>query len=272
MFMLFLIIPAVLGFLVSFTDYTGLSPKYNFVGLTNYKNMFSDRYIIRALQNNFVYALIYTPATLLLSLLLATVLNHLRWLKKIFRTVIFLPYITSMVAVAVIWKMIFNPLDGPLNTMLSIFIKEPPEWIVSSKWALYAVIVVAVWKSCGYYMLIFLAGMQNIPNSLYESASLDGAGNFHQYFFITLPMLSPTIFLNVVLVIMNSFQVFDLVNVMTNGGPGMSTNVLVLRIYQEAFKSSRMGYSSAIAYFLFGIILFITLIQFILQKRWVHYE
>jgi ABC-type sugar transport system permease subunit len=272
MFMLFLIIPSFLGLWTSFTDYTGLSPRYNVVGLSNYVKMFSDRYIIRSIKNNLIYALIYTPVTLLLSLLFATLLDHLVLFKKLFRTIIFLPYITSMVAVAVIWKMIFNPLDGPLNAALSLFIKTPPQWIVSSNSALYAVIIVSVWKSCGYYMLIFLAGMQNIPNSLYESASLDGANVVKKYFFITLPMLSPTIFLNVVLVTMSSFQVFDLVSVMTEGGPGMSTNVLVFRIYQEAFKSFNMGYSSAIAYFLFCIILMITLFQFIMQKYWVYYE
>jgi multiple sugar transport system permease protein len=273
MFLVFLIIPAIIGFFVSLTDYSGLSGNYIFKGLENYSKMFGDRYFKTSIKNNIIYALIFTPATMLISLFTATLLNQINRFTKLFRTVLFLPYVTSMVAVAVIWKVIFNPLGGPLNTILeNIGIQNPPQWLAASSSALYAVIIVSVWKNCGYYMLIFLAGMQNIPDSLYESAELDGAKSLQKYLRITLPMLSPTIFLNLILVIISSFQVFDLISVMTEGGPGMSTNVLVFRIYYEAFKAGRMGYASAIAYFLFAIVLVITLIQFALQKYWVYYE
>ena len=178
-----------------------------------------------------------------------------------------------MVSVAVIWKMICNPQGGPLNTVLGqLGISNPPQWLASTTWALYAVIIVSVWKNCGYYMMIFLAGLQNVPDSLYEAAALDGAGKLQQYFRITLPLISPTIFLNLILVTINSFQVFDLVSVMTDGGPGMSTNVLAYRIYYEGFKSMHMGYASAISYFLFAVILVITIIQFVAQKHWVNYD
>ena len=178
-----------------------------------------------------------------------------------------------MVSIAVVWKLIFNHTGGPLNLLLAgIGIAEPPKWLMSSNWALYAVIIISVWKSFGYYMLILLAGMQTIPSYLYEAAEIDGASSFQRYRKITLPLLSPTIFLCIVMLLINSFQVFDLVSVLTKGGPGYATQVLVFRIYTEAFTYSRMGYASAIAYFLFLIVLVITIIQFIGQKYWVHYE
>lgn len=272
-FSLFMFLPIILGFWYSLTDYTGLSRDYRFIGFQNYLKMFGDRYFRVSIVNNCIYAVLYSLFTMLCSLVLATLLHNLSRFRKLFRTVFFLPYITSMVSVAVIWKMIFNPAGGPLNTILEqIGIHNPPQWLASTDLALYAVVIVSVWKTCGYYMLIFLAGLQNISESLYESAALDGAGRWKQYFKITLPMITPTIFLNMVLITISSFQVFDLINVMTEGGPGMSTNVLSYRIYYEGFKRMDMGYASAIAYFLFGILLIITLLQFALQKRWVHYD
>lgn len=272
-FILLMFLPILLGFWYSLTDYTGLSKEMNFIGLEHYIKMFSDRYFRVSLKNNVIYAVLYTVLTMILSLFLATMLHMVTKGRKLFRTVFFLPYVTSMVSVAIIWKMIFNPMSGPLNTILTqLGIENPPQWLASTMWALYAVIIVSVWKSCGYYMLIFLAGLQNIPDSLYESAALDGASGLQKYVRITLPMVSPTIFLNMILVTISSFQVFDLINVMTEGGPGMSTNVLAYRIYYEGFKRMNMGYASAIAYFLFAVILIITALQFVIQKRWVHYD
>lgn len=272
-FILLMFLPILLGFWYSLTDYTGLSKEMNFIGLEHYIKMFSDRYFRVSLKNNVIYAVLYTVLTMILSLFLATMLHRVTKGRKLFRTVFFLPYVTSMVSVAIIWKMIFNPMSGPLNTILTqLGIENPPQWLASTTWALYAVIIVSVWKSCGYYMLIFLAGLQNIPDSLYESAALDGASGLQKYVRITLPMVSPTIFLNMILVTISSFQVFDLINVMTEGGPGMSTNVLAYRIYYEGFKRMNMGYASAIAYFLFAVILIITALQFMIQKRWVHYD
>lgn len=272
-FTLFMFLPILLGFWYSLTDYTGLSKDYSFIGIQNYLDLFGDRYFKVSIKNNVIYAVLYSAFTMLISLVLATFLNRLTRLRKLFRTVFFLPYISSMVSVAIIWKMIFNASDGPLNAILKqIGIANPPKWLASTDWALYAVIIVSVWKFCGYYMLIFLAGLQNIPDSLYESAALDGANAWQRYFHITLPMISPTVFLNLILITISSFQVFDLINIMTQGGPGMSTNVLAYRIYYEGFQRSHMGYASAIAYFLFAIILVITLFQFAMQKHWVNYD
>ncbi len=271
-FLIFSMIPAVLGFAISFTNYDGYQT-FDFVGLQNYVRMFSDEYFLVSLKNNVIYTCLSVPLTLVFALLLAQMLNRKIPLAGAFKTVCYFPYITSMVAVGVVFQLLFNPRLGPINMVLrAAGVSNPPGWLTSTTWALYAVILVGVWKQTGYYMLLFLAGLKGIPKPLYESADIDGAGGIRQFFSITLPMLSPTIFLVSVLSIISSFQVFDLVAVMTNGGPGRATNVLVYRIYQEGFEYSRFGYASAMAYFLFMIILIVTLIQFRGQKNWVTYE
>lgn len=272
-FLFFFLVPILIGAGFSFTDASGLSlSNFKFVGFDNYVSLFSDKYFLTSLKNNIIYAALFTPLTLFLALFFALILNHVKFGRKFFRVCYFLPYITSMVSIAIVWKLIFNPVNGPLNTVLMFLgITEPPKWLLSSRWAIYAIIIISVWKYFGYYMLILLAGLQTIPSHLYESADIDGAGSVRKFFKITLPLLSPTIFLCVVMLIINSFQVFDLVSVLTDGGPGMSTNVLVYRIYVEGFSYSKIGYASAISYFLFLVVLAITGFQFIGQKYWVHY-
>lgn len=272
-FLLFFFLPILSGAVFSFTDFNGFNlDSLQFVKLENYNRLFSDDYFLNAFSNNLIYALLFTPLTLLLALFFAAVLNRVTFGRKFFRVCFFLPYISSMVSVAVIWKLIFSP-NGPLSSMLmGLGVSEPPKWLMSSDWALYALIIIAVWKNFGYYMLILLAGMQTIPGYLYEAAEIDDASAFQRFRKITLPMLSPTIFLCIVMLLINSFQVFDLVNVLTRGGPGYATQVLVYRIYTEAFTYSHMGYACAISYFLFLVVLVITVIQFVGQKYWVHYE
>ena len=177
-----------------------------------------------------------------------------------------------MVSVATVWNLILAP-SGPLNQLLRMVgISNPPGWLLDQNWALYSVIIVAIWKNFGYYMIILLAGLQGIPKYLYESAEIDGATKRQCFTNITVPMLSTTIFLCLVTIIIAAFQEFDLINILTEGGPGRATNVLVFRIYTEGFVNVKMGYASAIAYTLFAIIMVITLIQFVLQKKWVNYD
>ncbi len=270
-FITFMIIPIFMGLYISLTDYDGFKTM-NFVGLQNYTAMFRDSYFLVSFKNNIVYTLFTVPGTLILSLLLAVAVNKGIKGSSVFKTVFFFPYITSMVAVGIIWTLLFNPTVGPINNFLkSIGIANPPGWLLSTKSALPAVMIVTVWKWAGYYMIIFLAGLQGIPKQLYEASEVDGASGLTKFFHITLPLLSPTTFLILILLIINSFQVFDLINIMTEGGPGRATNVLVYRIYQEGFKYMHFGYASAEAYFLFAIILIITGIQFRGQKKWVVY-
>jgi multiple sugar transport system permease protein len=272
LFAVFIFAPLAYGFFLSFTDYGGFGLKPGFVGLDNYKDLLQDDYFLISLKNNLLYTVLFVPLTLALSLFAALALNSVLHLRKYLRMAFYFPQITSMVSIAIVWGLLLNPMRGPVNQILkAIGIANPPEWLMSSQWALLAIVLVAAWKGFGYYMIILLAGIQGIPEYLYESAKLDGAGRFKRFLYITLPSLSPTLFMVVVLSIINSFQVFDLVSVMTNGGPGRSTNVLVFRIYQEAFINYKMGYASAMSIVLFLIIMIVSFIQFRLEKKWVTY-
>lgn len=271
-FAIFLLIPIVFGLYISFTNYDGFKVM-DFIGMKNYLDMFQDSYFTISLKNNLLYTLVTVPATLITALLLAAAVNTGIKGSPLFKTFFFFPYITSMVAVGIIWTLLYNPTVGPINSLLkSIGVANPPGWLLSTASALPAVMIVYIWKMSGYYMIIFLAGLQSIPRHLYEAAEIDGAGKLKKFFKITLPLLSPTTFMVMILIIINSFQVFDLIQIMTDGGPGRATNVLVYRIYQEGFKYSHFGYASAEAYFLFAVILIVTLIQFWGQKKWVVYQ
>lgn len=270
-FFIFMAIPIIMGLIISFTDYNGFS-QFNFIGLKNYIDMFRDEYFLVSLGNNLLYTAVTVPGIVVFALLLAVAVNTGIRCSGLFKTMFFLPNISSMVAVGIVWAMLFNPTMGPINNFLrSLGIENPPQWISASDSALWSIMLVDIWKKAGYYMVILLAGLQSIPKQLYEAASIDGAGAVKKFFKITLPMLSPTMFMVMVLCIIQSFQVFDLVNIMTQGGPGRSTNVLVFRIYQEGFQKLQFGYASAMAYFLFLIVLIVTLIQFREQKKWVNY-
>ena len=270
-FLTFVFVPIIMGLVISFTDYNGFN-KFNFVGLSNYTRMFGDEYFQISFKNNLIYTAVTVPATVILALLLAAALNTGMKGAGLLRTLYFFPTISSMVAVGIVWSMLFNPSKGPINGALTAMgVQNPPNWLASSSTALLSVMIVAVWKQVGYYMVILLSGMQVIPKSLYESAELDGANTVQRFFHVTIPLLSSTLFMVIIMLIINSFQVFDLIAIMTEGGPGASTNVLVYRIYQEGFNYLRFGFASSEAYFLFMVILAITVVQFIGQKKWVTY-
>ena len=273
LFLLFMAYPMVYGLLLSFTSNRNAGAALKFNGLANYIRLFTkDSYFQIALTNNLIYPLLFTPGVLIVALLVAMLLNSKIRGKTALRTICFFPYLTSMVSVATVWNLILAP-SGPLNQLLRMVgISNPPGWLLDQNWALYSVIIVAIWKNFGYYMIILLAGLQGIPKYLYVSAEIDGATKRQCFTNITVPMLSPTIFLCLVTIIIAAFQEFDLINILTKGGPGRATNVLVFRIYTEGFVNVKMGYASAIAYTLFAIIMVITLIQCVLQKKWVNYD
>ncbi|MGG1552188.1 carbohydrate ABC transporter permease [Paenibacillus ferrarius] len=271
-FLLFICIPVGASFLMSFTEWNGFGD-ITFAGVTNYTRLWSDETFRISLLNSLVMTAVSVPVTLILAILAAVALNRGLRGVKIFRTAIFLPHITATIAVAVVWQLLYNPTMGPINGFLrSLGVDNPPTWLASTKWALLSVIIVSIWHSIGYYMVLYLAGLQGIPKDLYEAAEIDGAGKVSQFRNITVPMLSPVIFFTVIMGIINSFKVFDLVFVLTKGGPGRSTHMLVYDIYYTAFQRFEYGYASAMAYVLFAIILIITLIQFRGQKRWVNYS
>ena len=244
----------------------------NWVGLNNYQAEISDPIFWKSVKNSVYYTVVFIPASLILALVLALVLNRKMALRSWYRAIFFLPVITPTVAVALVWTWLLNPDYGLINILLSDIGITGPGWYADLQWAMPSVIVVGVWRNFGYSTVIFLAGLQGVPTQLYEAAEVDGAGRWARFRYITLPMLSPTTFFLVVTNIISSLQVFDQVYMMTNGqaGPADSTRVIVFHIYALAFRLFQFGLASAATVFLFIVILLITLVQFRFQ-RWVHY-
>jgi len=270
-FLVFILVPVIASFGMGFVEWNGFgSPK--FIGLDNYAKLMQDDNFKISFINSIVFMVLTVPLTLFIALVVAVWLNAGIKFLKVFRTAIFLPYVTSTIAIAVVWQLIFNPSKGPVNMFLhNLGIENLPGWFASSSWALIAVSIVYIWNSVGYYMVLYLAGLQGVPEHLYEAAEIDGAGIYRKFFSITLPSLSPIIFFTLIIGVINSFKIFDLIYVLTQGGPGRSTQVLVYTIYNTAFKQFNYGYASAMSYVLFILILIITLIQFRGQKKWVNY-
>lgn len=265
-FFLFTLVPVVFSLILAFMEWDSFrSPE--FVGMKNFSKMLGDDTFWISLKNTFFYTIGVVPLTLVCSLGLAILLNKKVRGMKFFRTAFFFPYVTSLVAIAVVWNMLFHPTMGPINQFLKFFIENPPGWTSSSDWALTAIIIVSVWRGMGYYMILYLAGLQSVPKELYEAASIDGANKWQQFRNVTLPSLRPTTFFVSIMLVINCFKIFDLVQVMTAGGPGRATNVLVYQIYNEAFVKFNFGYASAIAMVLFVIVLGITVIQFKWNQR-----
>ncbi|MDX5567065.1 sugar ABC transporter permease [Streptomyces sp. ID05-04B] len=261
------LVPVIATLLLAFTEWNSYSTP-EWVGLDNFRRMFDSDNFWAALSNTTYYAVGHIPLTLGASLGLAILLNQKLRGVGFLRTAFFFPYITSLVAVAVVWNMLLSPDVGPVNQLLrAVGIDNPPGWTTSTDWSMPAVIITSVWRDMGYYMVLYLAGLQTIPAELYEAARVDGAGPWKRFWHITLPGLRPTTFFVLVMLTVASFKVFDLVQVMTEGGPGRSTLVLSQLIFREGITQGRFGYSSAISLVLFLLVMTITVIQFRLQRR-----
>jgi multiple sugar transport system permease protein len=272
-FAIFTLGPVIFAFVLAFLNWDGNNPM-TFAGLDNFRKLLTDSRFHDALWNTIVYVIGTVPLTLVCSIGLAVVLNQKVKGKKIFRTVSFFPYVASLVAVAAVWNMIFNPANGPVNMVLSrlgVAAKNLPGWAADKHWALITVILFSVWKNMGYYMVIYLAGLQGISGDLYEAAGLDGANMWQKFKNITWPMLSPTTFFVTIMLTINSFKVYDQMYMITQGGPGTSTLVLVYHIYNVAFKNWDLGYASAISMILFLLVLIVTIVQFKGEKKFVNY-
>lgn len=271
-FLVFTLIPILVAFGLCFVKWDFANPM-EFVGVRNFLKLFRDDGFQISLWNTLYYTVVSVPSTIIIALFLAVILNQKLKGIKLFRTIYFFPYISSMVAVAVVWNMLYHPSMGPINNFLRMIgIQNPPGWTTSVVWAMPAVIIMSVWKQVGYYMVIYLAGLQNIPEQLYEAATIDGATWWQKFRYVTVPMLSPATFLITMLLIIGSFKVFDQIVIMTAGGPGRATNVLVYYIYDQAFLYFKFGYASAAAMVMFLIVLVFTLIQFKYEDKWVHYD
>lgn len=268
---LFTLGPLLASLGISLTSWDLLTPP-QFVGLSNFAELLGSADIRDALLHTLIYIAIYLPVVLVFGLLLAILLNRpLRGLQ-FYRTAFFMPVVSSWVAVSLMWKWLLNPAFGLVNYLLGLVHLPQPGWWADPHWALPAVIIASIWKDLGFVMVLLLAGLQNIGRQYYEAARVDGAGAWSRFLHVTIPLLSPSIFFVVVISLINSFQVFDQVWVMTGGGPGGASSVLVEQIVQNAFSYSRMGYASALSWLLFAIIFGITVLQFSMQKRWVTYD
>lgn len=271
-FAVFTLIPIVFAFALAFMEWDGSNPIV-FVGLENFKKLPGDTFFKAALKNTLLYVLGTVPLTMIASLALAIVLNQKIRARGFFRTVAFFPYVASLVAITAVWSMIFHPSKGPVNYLLLTVFGVPqenlPKWF-SGNLVLVTLILFSVWKYMGYYMVIYLAGLQGISAELYEAGSLDGANTWQKFQYITWPQLRSTTFFVVVMLTINCFKVYDIAVMLAGGGDGKlstSATVLVYYIYQNAFNYWDLGYSSAIAMVLFLIVLVVTLVQFRYEKQ-----
>jgi len=270
-FVIFVFGATIISLFISFLDWDMLTTA-KFVGLGNYFKLLKDDSFYIVLRNTLIFVIGTVPTRVILSLLLALALVKNIPGRTVFRSAIFLPVAASTVAVAMIWRWIFNADFGLLNDFLyRIGISNLPQWLINPNWALAALIIFSVWKDLGFSTVIFMAGLEGIPKVLYEAAEIDGATPWTKFWKITLPLLSPTTFFVVIINIIGSFQVFDQAYVLTGGGPGNATTTIVYYIYNYAFQRFKMGYASSAAWILFAVIFVFTIIQFKYQKNWVYY-
>jgi len=259
---IFVFIPVCFSFVLSVMKWDGSDTPMQFVGLQNFQKLLSDSSFIISLKNTLWYAVFTVPLTMVAALLIAVLLNSKIKGVVVYRTAFFFPYVASLVAVGAVWNMLFQPEFGPINEFLKwVGVANPPRWTASVDWAMWVIIIVSVWKYMGYYMVVYLAALQGISGDLYEAAGIDGATGWKKLWYITIPMLTPTTFFVIIMMTIQCFKVFDLIYVMTGGGPGRATNVLVNHIYNAAFIDFKFGYASASALVLFAIVLIVTLIQ-----------
>jgi ABC-type sugar transport system permease subunit len=265
-------VPVVVSIFTSFTNWDGITtPK--FLGLGNYVRMFTqDQQYWGTLAHTLEFTVGVIPLTIVAALVLAVLCNGRGkvW-NAVFRTAYFTPYVTSIVAIGLVWTQLFTP-SGVLNQLLATIGIQGPSWLTDARWAMPAVILVSAWQAIGYPMVIFLAGLQAIPESLHEAAKVDGASSLGRFFRVTLPLLTPQVFFVLITQIIASFQVFALIYVMTKGGPGTATTVYIYYLYQNGFTFGNLGFASAMAWILFLIIGLVTFAQLRLQRRWVFYN
>ncbi len=270
-FLFFILIPVIFSFVLSLAKWDGFNAM-QFIGMRNFTLIFTDRVFKNSLSKTIGYTVFTVICTMVLSLFLSVVLNNKLKGRDLFRSAIFFPYVASIVAVGAVWQAMFQKDFGPINTFLrAVGMANPPGWFASTKYAMTALIIVSVWKFMGYYMIIYLAALQDIPRQLYEAATIDGANAWQQFRRVTVPMLTPATFFVFIMLTINSFKVFDLVYVLTEGGPGIATTVLVKYIYDQSFVAWNYGKASAASMVLFAIVGVVTVIQFRIERKWTDF-
>lgn len=271
-FLVFVFIPFILSFFLSFTDWNFLQGigAIEFNGIENYLRLFKDEWFLNSFWNNISFTLITVPLLIIIGLIMAVIIDRYIKFGGLVKILVFIPYICSVVAIATVWMMLFEPTMGPINQLLtSIGVEDPPGWLTSFNWSLPSIMIVYIWQQLGYFIVVFTSGLKSIPEEVYEAADMDGAGPVRKFVSVTAPMMAPTIFFLSTMGIIGTFKVFDHVAVMTQGGPGSSSSVMAYYIYKAAFQNFETGYSNTLAWALFGVIFAITIIGQRIQKRYV---
>ncbi|MFC5530596.1 carbohydrate ABC transporter permease [Cohnella yongneupensis] len=272
--LVFQLLPMAASVVISFSDWDLLSKwtDINFIGWDNYSEVFKDDKSYTSFKNVFLFLIGYMPLIAVLGTLFAVLLNRKLRGIRFYRAALFVPVITSWVAVSIVWRWLLNGQSGLINFLLSKVGIHGPIWLQDDFWAMVAIIAVTIWKDIGFVSIILLAGLQDIADDYYEAADLDGASAWRKLTGITVPMLSPTLFFVVSISLINSFQLFDQVLIMTNGGPAGATSTIVEQVYKNAFQFNKMGFAAAQSWVLFVIIFAVTMLMQVLQRRWVVYD
>ena len=269
-FLIFTFIPVVISLCLSFTSWNFMEgiEGIKFNGLANYIRLFSDEWFLNSYKNNIIFTAVTVPVLIALGLVMATIINKYIYGGGVVRTMIFIPYIASVVAVCTVWMVLLQPSYGPVNEFFrSIGIANPPGWLADFKWSLPSIMIIYVWQQVGYYSIVFLAGLKGLPEDVYEAAKVDGASSIRQFFSLTVPLISPTTFFLTIMGIIGSFKVFDQISVLTQGGPGSSSSVMAYYVYSTAFDYFEMGYANTLAWALFVLVFIVTLVQWKMQAK-----
>lgn len=269
-FLIFTFIPVVISLCLSFTSWNFMEgiEGIKFNGLANYIRLFSDEWFLNSYKNNIIFTAVTVPVLIALGLVMATIINKYIYGGGVVRTMIFIPYIASVVAVCTVWMVLLQPSYGPVNEFFrSIGIANPPGWLADFKWSLPSIMIIYVWQQVGYYSIVFLAGLKGLPEDVYEAAKVDGASSICQFFSLTVPLISPTTFFLTIMGIIGSFKVFDQISVLTQGGPGSSSSVMAYYVYRTAFDYFEMGYANTLAWALFVLVFIVTLVQWKMQAK-----
>ena len=272
-FLVFTFVPVVISLFLSFCDWNFMKgfEGIEFIGLKNYIKLFSDDWFLASYKNNIMFTVVTVPTLIALGLVIATIMNKYIFGGGAVRTMFFIPYICSVVAVCSVWMVLFQPSYGPINQLLfKLGAKNPPKWLADYDWSLVSIMIVYIWQQVGYYAIVFLAAIKGVPGELYEAASLDGAGSVRSFFNVTVPMVAPTTFFLTIMGIIGSFKVFDQISVLTQGGPGNSSSVMAFYVYRTAFEYYDMGYANTLAWALFVLIFIVTMVQWKLQDKFTN--
>ena len=272
-FLVFTFVPVLISLFLSFCDWNFMQgfDGIKFTGLENYMKLFKDDWFLASYRNNVLFTVVTVPVLIALGLVIATIMNKYIFGGGAVRTMFFIPYICSVVAVCSVWMVLFQPSYGPINQLLfKLGMENPPKWLADYDWSLISIMVVYIWQQVGYYAIVFLAAIKGVPGELYEAASLDGAGAIRSFFNVTVPMVAPTTFFLTIMGIIGSFKVFDQISVLTQGGPGNSSSVMAFYVYRTAFEYYDMGYANTLAWALFVLIFIVTMVQWKLQDKFTN--